>query len=721
MASMNGIFKVGVSGLQAAQRGLDTAGHNIANINTPGFSRQSAEFVTRPAYGTGNGFIGNGVSTNTIRRIVDGFVTAELQVGTSKFSEAQTLADFSGQLDNLLASSGTSLDASMQGLFSAFSDLSTDPSSTVARDLVLSQGATLAQRFGVLEQRLSALSGGVNEVLRTSVAEINGLAGALATLNEEIARNEGRFQQQPPNDLLDQRDELVRRLAEHIDVSTIPQDNGALNVSVGSGQALVTGSRASELVVTSDPFDPSQAHVSVRVGSVTSDITAQISGGKISGALTFADTVLEPARNQVGLLAHGLSAAMNERHQLGQDLLGARGRELFTSLANTARALGHSANTGTATLALEVQSPSALSGSDYVLARSGASYSVTRQSDGQVTTLTGFPAGNVVVDGVSIGLAAGTIDDGDQFLIQPTALAAKQFAVALTDPSSLAAALPIRVTPGTANTGGAVATISVNAPSDNLKVTFGAGGTTFTVVDETSGATLLSDVTYVAGNPIAVNGVSFTISGAPGAGDTFAVVDKALSAGTNSGTGQIGGLSLSSADPNLADAVTLTFTSATTFDVTGATTGTPVTNVGFVSGAPISFNGWTVVVTGTPAVDDTFTIEPNLGAVGDNRNALALASLQTQGSLLGGTATYLDAYSQLVGDVAVSTGRAQADTAAREALLNQIQTQRDSVSGVNLDEEAANLLRYQQAYQASAEVIAIANETFDSLLAAFGR
>ena len=514
MASMNGVFKVSVTGLNAAQRGLSTTAHNIANADTPGFSRQSAEFVTRPAFGTAGGFIGNGVVGSTVRRVVDEFLNVELRTETGRLAEAKTIAELSAQLDNFLASSASAVGASVNSFFGAMQDLSADPSSTVARELLLSEADNLASRFSSVDGRLNALRDSADDLLRSSVAEVNELAVAIAQLNEAIARERGAFQQ-PPNDLLDQRDALVRRISEHIDVSTYAQDNGAINVSVASGQSLVTGSMASRLAVGHNPFDPSQAEISIVVGSVRSVITAQVRGGAIAGAVNFRDGLLQSTQNQLGQLAISISAAVNERHRLGQDLSGRLGQDLFTALFDSPRVRAHESNVGDGQISATVISPSSVSASDYLLQRSGGAYTLTRLDDGVVTNLTGFPTNADIIDGVEISLVGGTLADGDQFLVSPTRAAAGDFALEPLSADALAAALPIRADASAANRGPASATLAVNAPSNDLLIRFGPGATTYDVVDRTSGATLLSGASYVSGADIAVNGLSFAISGAP--------------------------------------------------------------------------------------------------------------------------------------------------------------------------------------------------------------
>ncbi|MEM7252295.1 MAG: flagellar hook-associated protein FlgK [Pseudomonadota bacterium] len=721
MAGLNGILKTGVSGLLASQRALNTTSHNVANVNTPGFSRQSAEFSPRPAFGSGEGYIGTGVQTGTVRRVLDQFLNVEIRQETALGARASTYADLAGRLDNTLGSQGAGLSQTISDFFAAWETLSGDPSSTVARELALNEAQSLAQRIQSADRQLSAMALDVNARLRTSVSAINTLGASIAELNEDIVRNQGRFQGQPANDLLDQRDELVRQLAEYVDVSTIVQENGALNVSIASGQSLVTGTHASQLAVSTNPLDPQRLDITVSIGGADGTvITEQISGGQLAGALDFQDGALLPIHRQIGGLAVGIAEAVNERHQLGVDLTGALGRELFRDLSTTAQVLAHDANTGTATVDVRIAAASDLTGSDYLLTRNGAAYELQRLSDQTLVALANFPSGEDIVDGLALSLSAGALADGDQFLIEPTRASAADMAVLITDPKSLALGLPISANTGAANQGDMDIELSVNAPSHPLEIRFAAGGTTFDVVDTKTGARLIDDQSYSAGSSLTINGLSFAISGSPADGDSFTIRDGIATLGSNTGTGTVGPITVSNADPNLLDTVTVTFTSASTFDVVGATQGTPTAAVTFTSGDPVSFNGWTMTVTGTPAPGDTVTVSAS-SAPGDNRNALQLAELGRTLVADSDQATFADSFATTVSSLASITRRMQNEQEARDVLLNQLVNERESISGVNLDEEAANLLRFQQSYQANAEVIAIANETFASLLAAVGR
>ncbi len=417
--------------------------------------------------------------------------------------------------------------------------------------------------------------------------------------------------------------------------------------------------------------------------------------------------------------------ATRRQHHLGIDLNGNAGGDFFTNISDgadaTAVVRANSANTGSATISASIVDVSQLTVSDYQLDYDGANYSVTRLSDGNVvygpTALGALPA-TIDVEGFRLTVTAAP-NATDNFLSQPTSLAARSFSMNIQRIEEIAVAAPIRTANGFNNIGsGDISPGLANSPDNLVTITF-TGAALYDVVDETTGATLASNQAYVPGN-ISYNGWTAAITGAPVAGDTF-TVDKTVTSST-SATANIGIATVSEPDPNIDDSVTITFNNPpTTFDVAGATTGTPTVNVPYTSGVPISFNGWTVNLIGNPEAGDTFTVEQNTNGIGDNRNALLMATLQTSLTLENGRASYQDAYTQMVADVGTEARQAEINRNAQEALMDQTIGARESVSGVNLDEEAADLMRFQQAYQASAQVISTADSIFQELINALRR
>ncbi|KAA3627628.1 MAG: flagellar hook-associated protein FlgK [Proteobacteria bacterium] len=634
---------IGVSALLSYQRSLATTGHNIANVNTDGYSRQRTDLTQRVPQYSGNGFIGTGVEVVTTQRIYNQFLVNEVRNNSTSYKQTETFYQFASGVDRLLADAQAGLQPGLDSFFNAVQQLADFPTSSAVRQTVYSEAESLTARFDTLSQQLGSMRNSADLQLRNTVSEINGLASSIAALNERIVSFRGGASQgQLPNDLQDQRDELLRQLAERVRVTALEQDDGALNVFIGNGQTLVAGNRASTLATLPGNFDASQLEIAFSQGGTTIPITGQISGGVLGGLLQFRSEVLDPAFNELGRVAIGLADTFNDQHQLGQDLLGNPGGLFFNDLAATSpTTFASTTNTGTGVIAAAITDVNTLTSSDYRLNYVAGTYSLIRLSD-NTTVSSGASLAAIAADGLSFSLASGALASGDSYLIRPTLNGAADIALSIATPEAIAAAAPIRTATALANTGnGVISAGTVNAPPP--------------------------------------------------------------------------------ADANLQQTVTITFDNPpTTFDVVGTGTGNP-TNVAYTSGGSITYNGWTIQLSGTPAAGDVFTIEANTGGVGDNRNALLLAGLQTQNTLQNGTATFQSAYASFVASAGVQTHQADISQQAQKSLLDQAVVSRDAISGVNLDEEAANLVKFQQAYQAAAQVIATANTLFETLIGAVRR
>jgi len=630
------LYGIGLSALNAAQLGLATAGHNIANANTPGYSRQRTEQANALPLQTGAGYVGQGTRVVTIQRVYEQYAANQVLQSTALSASYGAYSTALSQIDNLLADSSAGLAPGLQDYFSGVQNVANHPSDSAARTALLASGQALAARFHLLDGQLSDLRSGVNAQIDASVGAINGYARQIAQLNQRILVAQGAGGGQPPNDLLDQRDQLVARLNGQVSATVVRESDGSYNVFVGSGQPLVIASQSYALSSVADPTDPSRKTVALATaGNSVLLPEASLTGGQLGGMLAFRNEALEPARNELGRVAIAVATGINNQQSLGQDLTGALGSAFFT--LPPPQVVPNTLNTGTAQMTGTIAGGNALTASDYRLAFTGPNYTLTRLSDNVQQTITPVALGaGVTVDGFTLTLTAGAAAAGDAFLIRPTAQGAAGIDVALSDPARIAAAAPIRAAAGAANLGsGIISAGAVNGPAP------------------------------------------------PNA--------------------------------NLQQPVTLTFTGAGTYDVNGTGTGNP-TGVAYTAGTTITYNGWTVSLNGAPQAGDTFTIVPNTAGSGDNRNALLMAGLETQKTVANGTATYQSAYAQLVASIGIQTADAQNMQAAEEAALMQATQLQQSVSGVNLDEEAANLMRYQQAYQAAGKVMQIADSLFKTLL-----
>ncbi|WP_445367995.1 flagellar hook-associated protein FlgK [Methylomonas sp. BW4-1] len=551
-----GILGNALSGLTAFQRSLETTSNNISNANTEGYSRQRVELATRPEQFTGNGYMGNGVEVANITRSYDQFISNQVRSSTATFHDIDSFYTLSSQIDNITADETTGLAPAMKSFFDAIDSVANDPSSVAARQVMLTEAESLTQQFNTMSARFGDLRKRVNDNITSSVQELNGFAKTLAELNVKIVSDIGRSSgKQMPNELMDQRDLLLTKIAEKADVSYVAQADGSYNVFIGKGQPLVLGSAASTLSVVGDSNDVNQKLIMLN----GQDISKQLSGGEISGNLRFRDQVLDPAQQQLGLLATGLATEFNNIHKAGYDING---------------------NTNVAFFDLNSPTP-------------------------QVKA---------------------TVSDS-------TLVVSSAF-VAPTSASGLGAAYRLDVTATVP-----AATFSLTNLSDNTTTT------------GLSAATLATTA--------ATNGFSISFSGGSlTSGDSFQI------------------------SPN--------FNAATKIKVNAA-----ITNPRQIAAAS---------ATGLP---------------GDNSNALKLANLETQAKMFGGKASFTQVYGQMISDVGSQTHAASVGRTAQETLLKQATSAKENVSGVNLDEEAANLINFQNSYQAAAKAVSVANSLFDTLIGAF--
>ncbi|MGZ8196841.1 MAG: flagellar hook-associated protein FlgK [Burkholderiales bacterium] len=626
----SGIFGIATSGLTAAQAGLATAGHNIANANTPGYHRQVVEQSNATPQLTGGGFIGRGVEVDSVRRIYNSFIDGQAARSEAQASYYSTYQAQVGQIDSLLSDPDAGLAPELERFFAAVNEVAGNAASVPSRQAMLAAGSSLIARFQALDSRLIQINQGLNVEIQSTVSSVNAYAKQIAGLNGRIAEAQSN-PNQPPNDLIDERDRLVGQLNALVGANAIEHANGTVSLSIGSGQNLVVGNEVFQLTVMASPEVPEQLDVGYRVGGGTVRLThTALTGGSLGALLAFRANTLSDTRNQLGRIAAGLELEFNAQHRLGQDLRGAAGGDFFSQPQATVTA--RTDNGGSGELAATLVDASALVASDYRVTYSAGNYRVTRLTDGNTTLFAGLPQ---TVDGMTIQLSAGVPADGDSFLIEPARYVARNMSLAFRDTALIAAAAPMRTASVLANTGNA----SIDA----------------------------------------------------------GVVQSPL-------------------DANVQQPVSIVFTSPSTFNVVGVGTGNPV-GVAYTSGADISYNGWTVRISGAPASGDTFRVEPNTSGIADNRNATALAALQSAATLEGSTISFQGAYGQFASFIGNTAREMDIAAQAQEAIAGRAREAQQSLSGVNLDEEAANLLRYQQAYQAAAKTIQVAATLFDSILA----
>ena len=542
---MASIYDVGSSALNSMQRAIATTGHNIANVNTEGYSRQEVLLGTRTPERVGQVEIGTGVEVSNIRRAHDHFLMTDVQTRSSSNGYFQLYAKTAQSVDGLLADPSTGIAPAINQFFVAMEAVASNPSSIPEREVLLSQAEVLTQRFNYVDTRLSEFAEELNTRMANMTDNINALAIDIAQLNESIASFKSGSRGMP-NDLLDRRDQAITDLSNLIGVQTATQEDGSINVLIGKGQRLVTGSNAEQLrmVLPATQDGPSQLYLSVPSGA-ESEVTSKLVGGELGGVLDAGLKLINKARREVGLLAVGITETFNRQHSQGSDLNGDQGQAFFSNLGATV--IGSRDNSGLLTVAANITQEQNLTGDGYSIRYEEAGIRLTNLSSGESQIV---DAGVLELPGLNITIPE-RVDgvDGDVFFVEPTLAAASSMGVSLTDPSKIAAA------------------------------NFGS-------------------------------------------------------------------------------------------------------------------------------------------AVGDNRNMLSLIDLRDAKTLKAGTQGYISLYGSTLSSIAVETRGAISNAETELSLLRSAEDRLDSVRGVNLDEEATNLIRYQQAYQAAAQVISVANEIFDTLLMA---
>lgn len=642
---MSGLMSIGKSAMFASYAQLQTASNNIANANTPGYSRQQVQLADADGQYTGAGFFGKGVKVTTVSRSYDQFLTNQA-VGSASASAADAArSDQLTQLENVFPIGSAGVGAAAGNFLNAFVDLGNTPSDSSARQVVLSQANELSARFQAAGDQLSQLQTGLTQDVTAQVASVNTMAAQVAKLNLQITT--AASQGQPPNQLLDQRDHLVSQIAAIVNVTSVTAGDGSVGLFIGGGQTLVLGANTTTLKASRDTFDPAKVMLTVNENGVDRPVPASsLSGGSLAGLLKFQNEDLTQANNLLGQLAVAVSGAVNAQQSLGLDLSATpqRGAPVFS--VGTPRVLAAADNSGSAAVSVTVDDASKVQASDYALRFDGSNYSLVRSSDQSVAAGSPYTpaqlAAGVQVDGMTVQLTGGTANADDRFVLQPVATAAQTMQTVLANPKGIAAASPFAGSVGANNTGTATLRSLVAA-------------------DPSYNGALSASVTFTS--------------------DTGAYA-WSLSDGT-SGTGT------------------------------------------WTAGTPIALNGFALSLDGVPKSGDTLSVAPTTSVASNNGNALAFAGLLDQrlvGQNANGSAgaTITDAYAGAIADIGVRVQGGKTAATLSSAAASDAETSRANQAGVNLDEEAAKLIQFQQSYQAAAKILQVAQSLFQTLLQTAG-
>lgn len=679
------LLNIASSGVRASSELLQTTSKNIANVNTVGYVRERTEFTT---------MVDNQVGRGETYRLLNEFAQSQLNRDTSNKSFFDQFITEANRVDTIFSEESNNLSTGINSLFNNVQEALNQPSSTVARSLVMTDAQSLIDQMDRLSGIVLDQKSIINEQLEIFSDEANSLIQSISTLNQNIAAVNGTNNAADASSTYNERDKAIRDLSELIDIETLDGPNGEKLVFMGTGEAVVMQNGAFNLFsMTGDP-DPNFKEFKLDVNggkAVPLEVDVSKLKGKIGGLLAFRDDILVPAQNQIGQMGLAIADAFNEQNKLGMDATGQLGGNIFN--IPTAGAYAYQANTGTAgmTATVEPGKGSELPASDFIITYTSAASVSIQPVDNKGEPLGDPSVADIPADGIinaddirnavpyqaatattpevlatvkdSFGLQLNidttkTGNVGDQFQIKLNSDSASSITLATGRAEDLALASPIRTANDLNNIG--TATISAGEVTSVI-----SGGFTSA--------------------PGLTNGEITLVK--TGNANEYQITD-------NSGT--------------------------STFTITP-----PAKGMLSQAGAPFDTYGYDFDIEGTPATGDTFTLEFNEGGFDDNRNGLKLADLQN-GELVRlnvettATAdnhkTFNQAYSGLVSDIGVITGQAITSGAAFDALAQQSEAWYESLSGVNLDEEAANLLRFQQSYSASAQVLAAAQEIFDTLL-----
>ncbi|AXF21968.1 flagellar hook-associated protein FlgK [Burkholderia pyrrocinia] len=658
----NTLMNLGVSGLNAALWGLTTTGQNISNAATPGYSVERPVYAEASGQYTSSGYMPQGVNTVTVQRQYSQYLSDQLNGAQTQGGALSTWYTLVAQLNNYIGSPTAGISTGITSYFTGLQNIANNASDPSVRQTAISNAQTLANQINAAGQQYDALRQSVNTQLTSTVSQINTYTAQIAQLNQQIAA--ASSQGQPPNQLMDQRDLAVSNLSGLAGIQVVRNDSG-YSVFLSGGQPLVVADKSYQLATATSQSDPSELTV-VSQGIAGANPQgpnqalpdASLSGGTLGGLLAFRSQTLDPAQAQLGAIATSFAAQVNAQNALGIDLSGNPGGNLFTTPSPAVYA--NQGNTGTATLSVSFANASQPTTSDYTLSYDGTNYTLTDRASGSVVDQKAGPM-PVTLGGLDFSTGTGPqMQAGDAFTVLPTRGALNGFGLATTSGSAIAAASPAVTSAASTNTGTGKITLSGVTSGYQVPTT----KLTYDAASKSLSGFPVGTTVKIAGTPpttVTINNATDTVPYDPAAGATM----------TMSGT------------------------------------------------AAGALNGVSVTLSGAPATGDSFTIGPYAGGTSDGSNALALSQLVNAKALGSGTTTLTGAYANYVNGIGNTATQLKSSSAAQTALVGQITTAQQSVSGVNQNEEAANLMQYQQLYQANAKVIQTAATLFQTVLGLF--
>lgn len=659
---MSILLNLGARAMLANQVALNTIGHNISNANTPGYSRQSVVLGTALPQFSGGGFLGKGVQVEAINRSYNRFLTTAANNAMADAQRDQVLRVNLERLERIFPPGEQGLGHATNQFLSSMIDLGSRPSDPSSRQVVLGRAKEVASRFASAGAQIVELQAGVVSEMKATVTLVNDLAKQLAKVNSEIASLAGAGQS--PNDILDRRDQLVAEIAKYVSITSIEAGDGSMSVFIGGGQRLVLAGQAEQLQVQPDPYDPQRAGLALLQPSGPLRLEADlVASGSLAALLNFQNDDLQVARNALGQIAASLSQRVNAQQALGLDLSDppGAGAPIFSVGAPQALPASTNARDANGVFTTGVVIERVPEQADYLQATSYTLRADPANAGQYLITRDDTPndpgrsiIDGDIVDGFRIRFTPAPPGPFDTYRLEPVATAAVGMRRVLEQPQGLAAASPLTAVTGIANTGTA-----------SVKSVYAVDGTLF------NPSNLPIDIAFGPVNPD--GSTSYTMTG------PFGLLVGAWRAGEP--IGNEFGISL----------------------------------------------GFELNLTGVPRDGDTIRLDPTRFPGQNNGNVAGFLALQEErfvgrrdlgGGQIAEGATISEAYAATVGEIGTRTQSAQFLAQVSASVAESAESERAGESGVNLDEEAARLLQFQQAYQASAKMLQVAQQIFDELLSA---
>lgn len=664
------LYQTGISGLLSAQQQLATTGHNIANVNTEGYNRQRTEQNATIGFYSGGSYTGTGTYVEDVTRIYNQFSYKEQLNNQSNLGNADTLHRDLSQLNEIMTFSGTAVTNSIDKFYQTINGIADNPSDLGLRSIALSQAKILASDFRSLNDNFDQLKKSANGEIELIASRISKISTEIAKINDQVLQNQSLAVGGEPNDLLDRRDQLITELGEFTSVNTVEDSNGVMTVIIGNGATLVAGVTPLTASVVAGNPDPTKTEIQLVSANGTFSMNSETVGGSLAAKLEFRDVHLTEVKNQMNRLAMAISHTLNEAQQDGLDLNQQQGLNIFTDINTTTLMNGRvgipSSNAGGVAASVRITDVSLIPTDEFEVEYVGGSYVMTNLNDGSSQTLILTPPNEYDSGfGFTFTVDAGVPAVGDKFIVRPTENSASLMQVTLQNGEGIAASTAVEVNASNDNvSSGEVNIVTMNDP---------IAAQTF--VATTNGG-LRIDVYQNGGNyDYRIYNNAATPPNPPSL--VGAITSGSFAVGTTA----------------IIDLPPLPSTMAFQIEISGDP-------IGQGALAPEIFE-----------INDAF-------GIGNGANATLMGLTQEKGVLNKGQETFGQSIGISTADVGSKAKSAELVSETAQALFTQAYNRNQETSGVNLDEEAANMLKFQQAYQASSRIISVANEIFDTLLAA---